>query len=205
MRVNGRKGLEIPFFTLQLNWWKRQVYYFLKKVRRTFRSVIRERFLLHYTSFHFKLLGQKWLYLESLEGCFLILPLSPFWDVQVLTVTSMYTGYWIWNWMFINKAAVLLCKSWLFYLRYYGTWRGRRQHCDFNLDSEGHLLWLLASLLLFPGGEKSWQNVARREACDRKEYPSFALYSRDFIQYQWLRWILWQKKIFESPGIVIQK
>ncbi len=22
----------------------------------------------------------------------------------------------------------------------------RRQHCDFNLDSEGHLLWLLASL-----------------------------------------------------------
>ena len=24
----------------------------------------------------------------------------------------------------------------------------RRQHCDFNLDSEGHLLWLLASLLL---------------------------------------------------------
>ena len=34
-------------------------------------------------------------------------------------------------------------------LRYYGTWRGRRQHCDFNLDSEGHLLWLLASLSSF--------------------------------------------------------
>ena len=159
-----------------------------------------EIFLLHYTSFHFKLLGQKCLYLESLEGCFLILPLSP-WDVQVLTVTSMYTGYWIWNWMFINKAGVLLCKSWLFYLRYYGTWRGRRQHCDFNLDSEGHLLWLLASLLLFPGGEKSWQNVARREACDRKEYPSFALYSRDFIQYQWLRWILWQKRYFKAQEL----
>ena len=200
MRVNGRKGLEIPFFTLQLNWWKRQVYYFLKKVR-TFRSVIRDISTpLHFVPF------QKMAVSGKPRGLFSnFVPISC--DVQVLTVTSMYTGYWIWNWMFINKAAVLLlCKSWLFYLRYYGTWRGRRQHCDFNLDSEGHLLWLLASLLLFPGGEKSWQNVARREACDRKEYPSSALYSRDFIQYQWLRWILWQKRYLKArPGIVKQK
>ena len=35
----------------------------------------------------------------------------------------------------------------------------RRQHCDFNLDSEGHLLWLLASLIHSGAIATSFQKV----------------------------------------------
>lgn len=64
----------------------------------------------------------------------------------------------------------------LSHLRYYGTWRGRRQHCDFNLDSEGHLLWLLASLSSF----RAEKNRGKTLLCCH--------IPRDSIQYQWQRW-----------------